>query len=126
MRLITRAAFSTPRAGRPPALTCWWSNHALLMADVAVRQETGYSSAAILPPFERLIFDEGHHLEDVATGYTSSQTSRAGLLRISAGSSTPAKTSGGSFLSSPHSFPGRCRRHWTTSTWRRPACWRQN
>ena len=57
-------------------------NHALLMADVAVRQETGYSSAAILPPFERLIFDEGHHLEDVATGYLSSQTSRAGLLRI--------------------------------------------
>ena len=57
-------------------------NHALLMADVAVRQETGYGSMAILPPFERLIFDEGHHLEDVATGHLSSQTSRQGLLRI--------------------------------------------
>ncbi|KAF0221444.1 MAG: ATP-dependent DNA helicase [Geobacteraceae bacterium] len=57
-------------------------NHALLMADVAVRQETGYSSSAILPPFERLIFDEGHHLEDVATGYLSSQVSRQGLLKI--------------------------------------------
>ncbi|HLO24806.1 MAG TPA: DEAD/DEAH box helicase, partial [Geobacteraceae bacterium] len=57
-------------------------NHALLMADVAVRQETGYGTMAILPPFERLIFDEGHHLEDVATGYLSSQTSRQGLLRI--------------------------------------------
>jgi ATP-dependent DNA helicase DinG len=57
-------------------------NHALLMADVAVRQETGYSSMAILPPFERLIFDEAHHLEEVATGYLSSQASRAGLLRI--------------------------------------------
>ena len=57
-------------------------NHALLMADVAVRQETGYSSTAILPPFERLIVDEGHHLEDVATGYLSSQTSRQGLQRI--------------------------------------------
>jgi ATP-dependent DNA helicase DinG len=57
-------------------------NHALLMADVAVRQETGYGSMAILPPFERLIFDEGHHLEDVATGYLSTQTSRQGLLRI--------------------------------------------
>jgi ATP-dependent DNA helicase DinG len=56
-------------------------NHALLMADVAVRQETGYGSMAILPPFERLIFDEGHHLEDVATGYLSTQTSRQGLLR---------------------------------------------
>jgi ATP-dependent DNA helicase DinG len=57
-------------------------NHALLMADVAVRQETGYSSMAILPPFERLIFDEGHHLEEVATGCLSSQASRQGLLRI--------------------------------------------
>jgi ATP-dependent DNA helicase DinG len=57
-------------------------NHALLMADVSVRQETGYSSNAILPPFERLIFDEGHHLEDVATGSLSSQSSRQGLLKI--------------------------------------------
>jgi ATP-dependent DNA helicase DinG len=57
-------------------------NHALLMADVMVRQETGYTSSAILPPFERLIFDEGHHLEDVATGSLSSQTSRQGLLKI--------------------------------------------
>ncbi len=57
-------------------------NHALLMADVAVRQETGYGTMAILPPFERLIFDEGHHLEEVATGYLSTQTSRQGLLRI--------------------------------------------
>ncbi|HTY20097.1 MAG TPA: helicase C-terminal domain-containing protein, partial [Geobacteraceae bacterium] len=57
-------------------------NHALLMADVMVRQETGYSSSAILPPFERLIFDEGHHLEDVATGSLSTQSSRQGILKI--------------------------------------------
>lgn len=57
-------------------------NHALLMADVMVRQETGYASNAILPPFERLIFDEGHHLEDVATGSLSAQSSRQGLLNI--------------------------------------------
>jgi ATP-dependent DNA helicase DinG len=56
-------------------------NHALLMADVMVRQETGYSSSAILPPFERLIFDEGHHLEDVGTGALSAQSSRHGLLK---------------------------------------------
>jgi ATP-dependent DNA helicase DinG len=52
------------------------------MADVAVRRETGYSSSAILPPFERLIFDEGHHLEEVATGCFSTQTSRQGLLKV--------------------------------------------
>ena len=57
-------------------------NHSLLMADVALRRETGHGSTAILPPFERLIFDEGHHLEDVATGHLSSQVSRQGLLKL--------------------------------------------
>jgi ATP-dependent DNA helicase DinG len=57
-------------------------NHALLLADVALRNETGYDSSAILPPFTRLIFDEGHHLEDTATSFFSSRTSRQGLLQI--------------------------------------------
>ncbi len=57
-------------------------NHALLLADVALRRETGYESSAILPPFDRLVFDEGHHLEDVSTSFFSSQTSRSGLLKI--------------------------------------------
>ena len=57
-------------------------NHALLMADIALRQETGYGASAILPPFERLIVDEGHHLEDVATGHLSSQVTRQGLLKL--------------------------------------------
>jgi len=57
-------------------------NHALLLADVALRQQTGYSTSAVLPPFTRLIFDEGHHLEDVATSFFSAQTSRQGLLHI--------------------------------------------
>ena len=57
-------------------------NHALLLTDVAMRRETGYSSTAILPPFDRLIFDEGHHLEDVATSFFSSRISRSGVLKI--------------------------------------------
>ncbi|BBA68905.1 putative ATP-dependent helicase DinG [Geobacter sulfurreducens] len=57
-------------------------NHSLLMADLALRQEAGYRSTAILPPFERLIVDEGHHLEDVATGHLSAQVSRTGLLKL--------------------------------------------
>jgi len=65
------------------------------MADVAVRKETGYDSMAILPPFERLIFDEGHHLEDVATGYLSTQTSRQGLLRIAGRLQHPKKAQRG-------------------------------
>ncbi len=57
-------------------------NHSLLLADVAVRHETGYDSSAILPPFTRLVFDEGHHLEDTATSFFSSRISRQGLLQV--------------------------------------------
>jgi ATP-dependent DNA helicase DinG len=66
-------------------------NHALLLADLAVRQETGYDSTAILPPFTRLIFDEGHHLEDVATSFLSSQVSRLGLMKLLAKLQHPRK-----------------------------------
>ena len=66
-------------------------NHALLMADVAVRSETGYESSAVLPPFSRLIFDEGHHLEDIATSFLSSQVSRYGLLKLMASLQHPRK-----------------------------------
>ncbi|RNC70665.1 MAG: helicase [Desulfuromonadales bacterium] len=66
-------------------------NHSLLMADVALRQEAGYRSTAILPPFERLILDEGHHLEDVATGHLSSQVSRQGLLKLAGRLQNPRK-----------------------------------
>jgi len=45
-------------------------NHHLLMADLALREEIGsYSQNAVLPPATRLILDEAHHLEDVATSY---------------------------------------------------------
>jgi ATP-dependent DNA helicase DinG len=70
-------------------------NHALLLADLAVRQETGYDSTAILPPFTRLIFDEGHHLEDVATSFLSSQVSRLGLMKLLAKLQHPRKAQRG-------------------------------
>jgi ATP-dependent DNA helicase DinG len=57
-------------------------NHALLMADLSLREQAGSSSAAILPPFQRLIIDEAHHLEDVATGNLSSQITRNGVLKL--------------------------------------------
>ncbi len=59
------------------------ANHALLMTDLAVRTQTGnYSSSAILPPFKRLILDEAHHLEDVATSFFSTQATRFGFARV--------------------------------------------
>lgn len=32
-------------------------------------------------PFTRLIFDEGHHLEDVATSHLSLTITRSGILK---------------------------------------------
>jgi len=56
-------------------------NHALLLSDIVLRKETGYDATAILPPFTRLIFDEGHHLEDVATTHLSLIIARNGILK---------------------------------------------
>ncbi len=58
-------------------------NHALLLSDLALRQQTdNYSATAVLPPFERVILDEAHHLEDVATSYFSSQITRFTFARL--------------------------------------------
>jgi len=58
-------------------------NHALLLADLAVRQQTdNYTAVAVLPPFERIILDEAHHLEDVATSFFSSQVTRFAFARV--------------------------------------------
>jgi ATP-dependent DNA helicase DinG len=58
-------------------------NHALLLSDLALRQQTdNYSATAVLPPFERAILDEAHHLEDVATSYFSSQLTRFTFARV--------------------------------------------
>ena len=58
-------------------------NHHLLFADLAIRYQIGsISEAAVLPPYRRIIFDEAHHLEDVATNYFGDRITRAGILRI--------------------------------------------
>lgn len=57
-------------------------NHHLLMADLALRSEVGdYTQNGVLPPSARVIIDEAHHLEDVATAYFGSQTSLAMIER---------------------------------------------
>ncbi|CAN5509802.1 ATP-dependent DNA helicase DinG [soil metagenome] len=58
-------------------------NHSLLMSDLAVRRITGnYSMAAVLPPYSRVILDEAHHLEEVATRSLASQITRPGVRQI--------------------------------------------
>ncbi len=57
-------------------------NHALLLSDLAVRMQTdNYSAAAVLPPFDHIVLDEAHHLEDVATSYFSARTTRFSFAR---------------------------------------------
>lgn len=58
-------------------------NHHLLAADLAVRQASdNWQEAAVLPPYNRLILDEAHHLEDVAAGHLGVQVSSRGAQRL--------------------------------------------
>lgn len=56
-------------------------NHHILCSDLAIKKEVGVNSAGLLPPFERLIVDESHHLEDIATIYFGSQASTFEIKR---------------------------------------------
>jgi len=58
------------------------ANHHLLLADLVVKRETG--GDGILPRFDRLVLDEGHHLEDAATSLFQEQVSARGILRTTA------------------------------------------
>lgn len=58
-------------------------NHHLLMADLALRAELGsYTQNAVLPPAQRIIIDEAHHLEDVSTNYFGMRASLAAIERV--------------------------------------------
>ncbi len=57
-------------------------NHALLLSDLALRQQTdNYNATAVLPPYGRVVIDEAHHLEDVATSYFSGRVTRFAFAR---------------------------------------------
>jgi len=55
-------------------------NHYLLFADLAVRAQG--VETAVLPSYKRLILDEAHHIEDVATNYFGSSITKAGINRM--------------------------------------------
>jgi ATP-dependent DNA helicase DinG len=57
-------------------------NHHLLAADLAVRQASdNWQEAAVLPPYQRIVLDEAHHLEDVAASHLGAQVSSRGVRR---------------------------------------------
>ena len=56
-------------------------NHSMLFADMAVKKELGaFTSMGVLPAYQRLVFDEAHHIEDSATEYFGAETTRNGAL----------------------------------------------
>ncbi|HEX7123008.1 MAG TPA: JAB domain-containing protein, partial [Gemmatimonadaceae bacterium] len=58
-------------------------NHHLLLADLAVRRSSqNWDDAAVLPPYRRLVLDEGHHLEDAAAAHLGSTVTRRALERL--------------------------------------------
>jgi ATP-dependent DNA helicase DinG len=58
-------------------------NHHLLAADLSVRQATeNWQEAAVLPPYQRLILDEAHHLEDVAANHLGIQVTSRAVRRL--------------------------------------------
>jgi len=57
-------------------------NHHLLFSDQAVRASgAGYELAAVLPPFQKIIFDEAHNIERSATSFFSESLSRLSVHR---------------------------------------------
>ncbi len=58
-------------------------NHHLLFADLAARSESeNYEDPAILPIYTKVILDEAHHIEDIATEYFAQKVHQLELLRI--------------------------------------------
>jgi ATP-dependent DNA helicase DinG len=57
-------------------------NHHLLFADVALRQASGnWKGSALLPPYQRVILDEGHRIEAAASSFFGGRVTRHGLLQ---------------------------------------------
>ncbi|MCC6557675.1 MAG: ATP-dependent DNA helicase, partial [Polyangiaceae bacterium] len=55
-------------------------NHHLFFADLAVKMaaaKRGFAGAGALPPYDAVIFDEAHQLEDIATSFLGARISRA-------------------------------------------------
>ncbi len=59
------------------------ANHHLLFADLSVRSANGgISEVAVLPKYDRVILDEAHNLEDVASKYFGVRLTYLGVQRI--------------------------------------------
>jgi ATP-dependent DNA helicase DinG len=58
------------------------TNHALYLADVALRSRGVSREATVLPEHDAVVFDEAHRLEDAAASWLGGRVSIAGLRRL--------------------------------------------
>lgn len=66
------------------------ANHHLVCADAAIRWRLGWDTdTSVLPGYEHVVFDEAHHLEDVATEHFGIRFSRTRVRRLLARVSGP-------------------------------------
>lgn len=56
-------------------------NHHLLFADLSLKAELGFERAAALPPYTRVVLDEGHHVEHIASEHFGLSLTELGLTR---------------------------------------------
>lgn len=57
-------------------------NHHLLFADLQARVNgMGYKDAAVLPPYQHIVFDEAHDMENAATGFFSERLTKFSLTK---------------------------------------------
>jgi ATP-dependent DNA helicase DinG len=57
-------------------------NHHLFFADLALRTSARGEYASVIPPYDAVIFDEAHHVEDAATDFFGERLSLANLLSL--------------------------------------------
>lgn len=59
------------------------ANHHLVCADAAIRRQLGWDTdIGVLPSYGHIIFDEAHHLEDVATDHFGLHFTRTRIQRL--------------------------------------------
>lgn len=59
------------------------ANHHLLFADLAVKGEAGgYGDSGVMPPYQRVIIDEAHNMENVATEYFGETVGKRGIFLL--------------------------------------------
>jgi ATP-dependent DNA helicase DinG len=57
-------------------------NHHLFFSDLSYRADENGKEGGILPAYTRVILDEAHHIEDIATEYFAGKISQLDILRI--------------------------------------------